>query len=565
MKFTTAIGNLYSLHIYEWKLYRYTKISIAFAFICLMLISHEMHSQPTFNADDIQVFTENYRIHPGNTTQTEVFITVSPIDDDLLFSSCNTLTFIPLFISEGIYVSKDGGSIWNGSDSCKGEPINFHGGDPGIAIDKDGRFIITRLSNSFPGLFSHFSYDQGITWSSQLTISLIDSERASVITDAINTSDFYGRTYASWVSKSQPPYPIVISFVDSGNESWSESKPINSPEKRSAGGDISIGPEGEVIVCWAGVTDVSPFKEIYVGFAKSTEGGTNWSVNENAFSINGINGILSNKGNIRVNGLPGIDVDKTGGERNGWIYIVTGQIDHIPAGTDPDIILYRSINNGQTWSSGIRVNQDAINNGKTQYFPAIHIDKSGAVNIIYYDDRNTTIDSAGVFMSRSKDGGITWKDYEISDHNFKPTPIGALGQGYQGDNIDITSTSSALWPVWMDNSTGNYQIWTTPIDFKIIDNIDNEHTAIITIEQNFPNPFRTSSTITYNIVEYGFVSIKFFDIQGNELFSLVNCNNVPGEYKVLLSADNFKSKPGIYFYQINSNGFSETRKLILLN
>ena len=89
-------------------------------------------------------------------------------------------------------------------------------------------------------------------------------------------------------------------------------------------------------------------------------------------------------------------MDNTGGQRDGWIYIVTGQKDLAPAGTDPDIILNRSEDGGMTWSQGIRVNQDALNNGKTQYFPAIHIDHFGAVNILYYDDRNTSNDSAGV-------------------------------------------------------------------------------------------------------------------------------------------------------------------------
>ena len=36
------------------------------------------------------------------------------------------------------------------------------------------------------------------------------------------------------------------------------------------------------------------------------------------------------------------------------------------------------------------------------------------------------------------DGGVTWRDVQINDHNFKPTPIGGFGQGYQGDNICLS-------------------------------------------------------------------------------------------------------------------------------
>ncbi|MCF8228924.1 MAG: glycoside hydrolase, partial [Bacteroidales bacterium] len=267
----------------------------------------------------IEVFN-NFRIYPSEVTQTEVFIVRSPMNPELLFSSCNTLNFIPFFVSEGIYVSGDGGNSWQGNDTCIGDPISFHGGDPGIAIDKNGSFILTRLGRApFTGLYSHYSDDKGQSWSNQQVISTDDLERASVSTDAVPASSYYGRTYASWVKFAQP-YPVMFSYTDDGAESWSDPVPVNDPPNRSAGGDVTVGPDGEVYVCWAGVTSTSPFKEIYAGFATSADGGQNWQVLENAFPMNGITGILPEKGNIRVNGLPLIAVDSTNATRKGWIY-----------------------------------------------------------------------------------------------------------------------------------------------------------------------------------------------------------------------------------------------------
>ena len=54
----------------------------------------------------------NSRIYPGQVNQTEVFIVSDPNDHNTLFTSCNTLNFIPFFVSEGIYVTNDGGAFW---------------------------------------------------------------------------------------------------------------------------------------------------------------------------------------------------------------------------------------------------------------------------------------------------------------------------------------------------------------------------------------------------------------------------------------------------------------------
>lgn len=507
----------------------------------------------------------NYILYPSNVNQSEVFITKHPNNPDILFASANTIVFQPFFISEGVYTSTNGGNSWFGSDTCNGANISFHNGDPGIAIDKNGIFILSRLGRPpFYGIYSHYSTDNGRNWSSQNKITSDGEssyERATLSTDNNPVSPYFGRTYATWV-KLSGTFPVEFSCTDDISQAWSQTRTINSFSQHSSGPDIETGLNGEIFICYALVSSTSPFNEIAMSFASSSDGGSSWNVNNNIFPINGITGLLPQKSNIRVNGLPRIAVDKSNTSTRGTIYIVTTQKNLSPAGTDPDIILYKSSDNGQSWSSGIRVNQDALNNGKTQYFPAIDVDKYGGVNIIYYDDRSTTNDSSSVYLSRSTDGGISWVDYKISDHNFKPLPIGGLGQGYQGDNIDIVSVDDKLFPVWMDNSTGLYQIWSTIISFAPISVDDKLNVANdFYLYQNYPNPFNPSTTIDFRLAKPSYVTIKIFDVLGNEIETLISEYRLSGIHSVQFIPDT-ELPSGIYFYRINTENFSDTKKFI---
>ncbi|MBI3195258.1 MAG: T9SS type A sorting domain-containing protein [Ignavibacteriae bacterium] len=508
---------------------------------------------------------QSYRIYPSTIVQTEPQVAKHPLNQNILFVSSNTLNLNTGFQSEGVYSTTNGGASWFGSDTCKGLLVTDHRGNPGIAIDKSGKFIITRLGVS-PGLYSHYSTNNGLNWSSFKTITTEDLYKATLTTDGSSSSNYFGRTYAVWTLLSAQPFPTVFSFTDDGGVNWSSPTQINNPTtgKIGNGGEVDIMTNGTIGVCWARAINRSPFTADFVGFASSTDGGTNWTVNESAFDVNGINGYLVDKANLRVKDLPHIAIDKSGLSRSNWIYLITAQKGLAPSGNDPDIILNRSSDSGKTWSSGIRVNQDALNNGKYQYFPAIHVDDGGGVNVLYYDERNTTADSVGVFLSRSIDGGTTWIDFQVSDHNFKPAQIPGMTVGYQGDNIALTSVGNTLHTFWMDNSTGIYQIWSAQIEISAlgIDDGSAEIPSRVELSQNFPNPFNPGTVISYKLKVKSFTSLKVFDVLGKEVSILVNEVKQADEYSVTWDASYFPS--GIYLYKLSTPDGVQVRKMVYL-
>jgi len=82
------------------------------------------------------------------------------------------------------------------------------------------------------------------------------------------------------------------------------------------------------------------------------------------------------------------------------------------------------------------------------------------------------------------------------------------------------------------------------------------------LEQNYPNPFNPSTRINYSVPSASFINLKVFDILGNEVALLVNEEKPAGEYQ--LEFDASKLTGGVYFYQLNTNSFVDTKKMILL-
>ena len=82
------------------------------------------------------------------------------------------------------------------------------------------------------------------------------------------------------------------------------------------------------------------------------------------------------------------------------------------------------------------------------------------------------------------------------------------------------------------------------------------------LQQNFPNPFNPFTTISYSIPISSRVTLKVYDIIGNEINTLVNEEQTRGNYSINFEANNLAS--GVYFYRIQAGDFISTKKFILL-
>ena len=419
-----------------------------------------------FAPQEVLTINPNVRVHPSTTTwQSEVPITRHPTNGNILYASSNAVHFSPsLFISEGMYLTTNGGITWFGSDTTAASPITGHSGDPAPVIGPDGRLYMSEITSS--GMGVEYSTNMGQTWSNIYTLATGSQDKNHGFVNDVPSSPYYGYSYVTWSLFTASLPPAVVSYSSNGGVSWTSPITVLAPLSGhyEQGVNGAVGPNGDAYICWQTPVAGSPYTGDYVGFAKSTNGGATWSGLVNAYDCNGARNSSLSPWGIRINDFPSMAVDRSGGSRNGWIYIVTNEKNLSPAGSDEDIVMHRSTDGGGTWSAGIRVNQDALNNGKKQYMPWMCVDGAGGVNVVYYDNRNSSAgDSVEVLVSRSLDGGNTWTDIVVSDHRFKPAPISGLAGGYQGDYIGITAANGKIYPYWCDNSTGLYQAWVVSV------------------------------------------------------------------------------------------------------
>ena len=145
---------------------------------------------------------------------------------------------------------------------------------------------------------------------------------------------------------------------------------------------------------------------------------------------------------------------------------------------------------------------------------------------------------------------VSGRDTQIIIIKFKPDE-----EGLFNDVLHIRSDSEekriAQWMVIAGRTDTSFS------------NINDEmYTDDYNLEQNFPNPFNSSTTIKFSIPERQRVVIRIFDMLGNRLKTVLNKVLWKGNHSILFNVNDLPS--GIYFYKISAGNFSDIKKMVLL-
>ena len=190
----------------------------------------------------------------------------------------------------------------------------------------------------------------------------------------------------------------------------------------------------------------------------------------------------------------------------------------------------------------------------------------------------------------SADHGETWSEPIFLNANDTPELAGQIPcYVYPGDKIEIISNTPGNYHgkihlfYYADNDFGSSisgyglsnggELKYAALDIEFPDawvpvgTDDNEIPALGLLAQNYPNPFNPSTTIQYEIIEAGDVTIEVFNIKGQKVKTLVNEYHAANNYSTIwngINDNNESVSSGIYFYEMNTGDYTSVKKMILM-
>ncbi|HMU42932.1 MAG TPA: T9SS type A sorting domain-containing protein [Ignavibacteriaceae bacterium] len=139
----------------------------------------------------------------------------------------------------------------------------------------------------------------------------------------------------------------------------------------------------------------------------------------------------------------------------------------------------------------------------------------------------------------------------------KKKPVSTTG------NVGFEYLGERMYTIWEDSANGYINLFGKKLILPVGAVQDEKIVSGFILEQNYPNPFNPSTNIQYTISSRQFVTLKIFNSLGEEIETLVNEFQDAGVHSKLYIL-NSTLPSGVYYYQLRSAEFTQTKKMLLL-
>jgi hypothetical protein len=361
---------------------------------------------------------------------------------------------------------------------------------------------------------------------------------------------------------------IIVKTTD-GGEVWLQKQSGNTNELFSIffideNTGWAAGREGTILKSTDGGEDWQPqvtntinvFRSVYF-----VDSNTGWAVGQNGTILKSTNG--GENWQTQTSGITDYLYEVYFADNNnGWV------------GCQDDGNILRTTNGGTNWQLVTTPSQSSI------------------YSIFFIDPSTGWISTSDAEIYKSTDGGTSWfEQYHdqslqylvFTDNCFLNSNEGWVVGSY--GKIISTSDGGNSW----EEQTSGVSSYLTSVDFVDHDNgwvvgkegmilksfpgnvteIDGNESEInantpseFALFENYPNPFNPVTTISFQIPKSCCVSLKIYDVIGTEIATLVSENLPAGKYEYNWDASNLAS--GVYFYRLQGENFTSTKKMVLL-
>lgn len=504
----------------------------------------------------VQAQHTNIKVNANNVGgSNEPAITIDPSSPNKLVVASNN------FYAQ---YSSDTGHTWTSLPlSCT---YSF-AGDPTLVVDTYGAFYLFHLAGQFntPGwldrLICQKSYDGGMTWTNGTYLgydSAKDQDKQWVVLDRNTNNLFVTWTQFDTYGSLNTTDSTNILFSKSTDTGFTWTTPIRindvsgncyDDDSSVEGATPTLGPNAELYVSWSDIDGIK--------FDKSTDGGVTWGTDKLVTTQPG-GWVIDIPGIQRCNGLPITECDRSNSPYKGTIYI--NWADQRNGPTDTDIWICKSTDQGNTWTSPKRVNDDTA--GKQQFFTWMTIDQSnGNIYIVYYDRRNdlNNTNKTDVYLAVSKDGGQSFINQKISDTSFIPN-----ANVFFGDYINITAHNNIVRPIWTRMVNNSRSLWTALVDVNLFAPAQNSTIIQSTMDiALFPNPVQNKLSISFLLRKECDLSISLKTLNGETIKKIVHTHFHAGKYLLEEEISSLGLSTGLYLVEIVSDNESITRKIVI--
>ena len=142
------------------------------------------------------------------------------------------------------------------------------------------------------------------------------------------------------------------------------------------------------------------------------------------------------------------------------------------------------------------------------------------------------------------------------------------GHSWRNENTNNDQTfNAAIWFYdtlngWAAGGGGKILNTSTGGTSSFINPVSTETPSKYSLSQNYPNPFNPTTKIKFSIIKTGQVKLIVYDIIGREVRTLVNESLKPGTYEAAFDGSALNS--GVYFYKLMTDGYTETKKMLMI-